>query len=86
MYMITKTINAKTLRDNLRQIIIDVNNLSTEYIIEYTKGMKVKISPIESTNNTKFERFLESNQWKNDDNYKVLSNKELRKLAYDHRK
>ncbi len=82
--MIKKTITAKALRENLREVITDINTNNVEYILEYVKGLKVKLSTIEADNKvTKFQKYLNKRKLKSNPNYKPFSNDELRKIVYD---
>lgn len=82
--MTTKTISAKSLRDNLRDIIIDINKNDSEYILEYIKGLKVKIVPIKkNVQSSNLSIYIKSRKWKESKDYKNLTNDEIRKLTYD---
>lgn len=82
--MLTKTITAKALRSNLREVIMDVDQNQIDYILEYVKGLKVKISPItKQTKTSKFGNYLRTRIFKPGKNTKTYTNSELKKMAYD---
>ncbi|MEI6728994.1 MAG: hypothetical protein WCK98_05105 [bacterium] len=81
--MLTKTITAKALRSNLREVIMDIDTNNTDYILEYVKGLKVKISPIRDLEKkSKFGNYLKTRKFKSSKNSKNYTNDELRKIAY----
>lgn len=81
--MITKTISAKKLRENLREIIMDIHNNDAEYVLEYVKGLKVKLVPVSiKTKESNLSLFIKTRVWKGDKEYKNLTNDDIRKMTY----